>query len=245
MIDNFQDMYSRYHDREVKHREHIPSNNAAIYTSIARHLGLEFDINKYIECYLKRRLHSNEYVKINRNPNKLTPPYSKDELTGDFSLIALPSYDDLKASYFSINNDPNFIPKPLYKLNWFKVIKELWQLRDKHRNEVWENSHLYPNAIHLAFRLPPDYTYYIQQLSYNRGLIDEKPNLIHQLYFYIATYISLRSNRTSTKNIRWVILKDLEMEDSFLYDMIDIKAQIRDYFGDNHIFSKKVYENEI
>jgi hypothetical protein len=159
-----------------------------------------------------------------------------------FSLLSLPSYNDLKTSHFSINNSRGFVPKPLYKLNWLKVPIELWKLRNKHRNEVWQNSHLYPNAIHLAFRLPPDYTYYIKQLSYNRGLTKDKPSIIHQLYFYIATYISLRSNRTSTKNIRWVMLKDLEMEDSFLYDMVDIKTQIRDYFGDNHPFSIKAQE---
>jgi hypothetical protein len=178
--------------------------------------------------------------KVYRSPYKNSPPLSFDEVVGLSSLNLL-NYKALKASYWQYNSNPGK-PIPLYKINWFKAVFELYRLKDKHRNEVWINSHLYPNVNILNFRLKPDYTYYLKMLYYNRGIEKSKPSLIHKLYFYMATYISLKSNRTSTKNIRWVMLKDLKMEDSFLYDMIDIKTQIRDYFGNHHIFNLKVQE---
>lgn len=239
MIDNYQDIYSRYHDRPVLYKEHIPSNNGWNYTLIAKHLGLKYDANKLLRCYELSKVSQLE-IKINRSPGKPIPLTSKDEIYAIFALLNKPPYLLLKNSHFNYNNNPSFHPKPLYKLNWFKVPFELWNLRKKHRNEVWQNAELYPNVIHLAFRLPPDYTYFIKQLSYDRKLTEDKPNFIHRAYFYIATYISLKSNRTSTKNIKWAMLKELKMEDSFLFDMIDIKTQIRDYFGDNHPFFIKV-----
>jgi hypothetical protein len=53
MSDNFQDMYSRYHDRPTLHKEHIVSNNGWNYTSIGRHLGFTYDVNKLKDCYNK------------------------------------------------------------------------------------------------------------------------------------------------------------------------------------------------
>lgn len=234
----FQDIYSRWHDKPVQYERHIPSNNGWIYSAIGKHLGFTTIRSSLTECYHSSRTLS-RFFKVSRSPDKITPPLSKDELVGMISLLNIPFYYELKKSYFQHNNLPEFIPKPLSELDWFKVPSELWSLRNAHRNEIWKNSKKYRNAIHLAFRLTPDYTYFVQQRDYLRGYAP-KPSFLHKVYFYIATYISLKSDRTSTKNIRFVMLKELKMEDSFLFKMIDIKKQINDYFIPEHPFVKKV-----
>lgn len=226
MLDYIDD-YGMYHNEPVSITKEASSNNPWIFTAIAKHLNLPVDNQLVYNYYLKCKT-STYPLKVDRRPNLKEPPTSFDEIVGMSSLGVL-DYNALKDSHFQYDNSPNTKPIPLYKINWFKLPLELWKLRNAHRNEVWKSKD-YPNARVLNFRLRPDYTFYIQQLAYNRGTTKDKPNLLHKAYFYITTYISLKSNRTSTKNIRWVMLRDLGMEDSFLYKMIDIKAQIEDYF---------------
>lgn len=220
----YQDKYGRYHDKPTDGVE-PSSNNGWIYTAYAKQIGLDVDMDKLRECYEQCLVDSSSY-KINRSPNKLTPPLSKDEVVGLISL-GLIDYDKLEKQNFTYCNLPNFKGKKLIQINWFKAIYQLIKLANEHRNTIWEEEG-YEEAMQVAFRLKPDNIYYLKKMY------GKKTNLFEDIFFKVSSFITRSGDNNSTKNIDSLQRHDLGLD----YDKGAMLTTYIAYFGTEHPFVK-------
>lgn len=232
---SYQDKWTRFHDKPSEDGK-PSSNNGWIYTAYSKYLEIDtFSWSKIRECY-ELCTHNDIRVRINRNPNQPFPPFSKDEVFGAVSLGLL-NYSDLYWQHNTFCNLYSFKPKPLSKINWFKAIKQFWELRNKHRNAVWQEPG-YEEAMQLAFRLAPNDLYYVKRMS------KVAPGLLDAVMWHLnALQTTLKQGKTDTQslsslNILWLQLKDMKMEDSWYYKSIDQKKNFMLYFGKDHPFNK-------
>ena len=129
-LDEHQDQYTMFHDKPKG------SNNRGIYTAFAKYLTPELlDFEVISQCYLEISKNSTDsrYI-VHRNPDKNIPPQSKDEVLG-WTSLGYYDFNRLQKQHYNFYDNSNFKPKPLYLLNWFKVISQFKEL-----NVSWRHS---------------------------------------------------------------------------------------------------------
>jgi hypothetical protein len=145
---NFVDKYGRYHDKPVTDSNPIPSNNGWIYTAYADKLNLTVDKEKLQKCFNECLVteipaDSSSPHHLIRSPYLPLPPISRDEILGMAALGML------KPEHL---NGWNFSPFPLPAFNIVTLVKQLWEIRNKHRNYFWQNA--LSMVYHVAFSVP-------------------------------------------------------------------------------------------
>lgn len=154
-MNNYVDLYGRYHDKPVTDSDPVPSNNGWIYTAYVDKAGLPVDSNQldyyFVECHVD--FEGFPTRALFRSPGKSTPPISRDEILGVVSLGLLKNESE-------IIQDWNFSPYPLPKFSLIKLVKQLWELRpgllaDKYItlfNFFGGKAVKLPFGYHLAFK---------------------------------------------------------------------------------------------
>lgn len=141
---------------------------------------------------------SGEHVAYHRSPGKTTPPISRDEILGLFSLKLL--------SPGQIKNW-NFSPFPIPRFSALSLIKQLWEMRPrrasihsanffefKHRNYFWQNN--LDQLYRFAFSVPVQDRYFMLK-TWNSF---KWWNPAHILYLTIAKIDA----KLSPSGIRWL-----------------------------------------
>lgn len=226
-MEQYTDKYGRYHDKPTDGVK-PSSNNGWIYTAYAKQLDLPIDMVKLQECYKGCLVKNSMFYKIDRTPDKPTPPISRDEIIGLASLGLL-NYQKLADQHHVFCNLPDMKPKKLSEINWFKALHQLWKLRNKNRNEVWQQEG-YKEAQQIAFRLRPDDTYYIKRLY------STKPTLFEKVFFHVSSFFTRRGDSNSTKNIDMLQRHDLGKK----IDSEKMLSSYIPYFGADHAFVKRL-----
>lgn len=141
---NHIDKYGRYHDKPVTDNNPVSSNNGWIYTAYADKLGMSVDKEKLLKCFEECIVVDNsKHRYLNRSPGKFLPPISRDEILGMSALGFLkPEHLD----------GWNFSPFRLPAFNLPTLLKQLWHIKDKHRNYFWQNN--MSMVYHVAFSVP-------------------------------------------------------------------------------------------
>lgn len=195
-MNNYTDKYGRYHDKPCIDGE-PSSGNGFIYTSYAKKLGffinLDHEHTEHCSMFLVRHQH------------KITSPISRDEILGLAYL-----------GYYPNMNGWNFSPYALPKFNLIKLIKQLWQIRNEHRNYFWENG--LSQVFHVAFMVP----------FHDRDAILRYSGAIRNpLYRFIAWIDSkIKPKSDSGALIRWL-----------KYDIMPDVEVFERYFGSDHPFT--------
>ena len=220
---SYQDKHTMWHNKPCINGE-PSSNNGWIYSAYARYLAPE-SVNHIERFYVyKDCIKSIFPLKIDRLPNKETPPMSKDEIIGLISA-GLVTRHEIESSHYNFCNFEDYQPKKLTFKSVFKAAKILWSIRKEHRNYVWENN--LRDAYCLAFYLPPQDQYYVRRFH------GQGTSLTQTLAFYLnAVNVFLRGDKSS-RMILWLQLKDM---DHFLSKYVPEKRWISDYFEKDHPF---------
>jgi len=221
---SYQDKFSRWHIKPCIDGE-PSSNNGWIYTAFAFHLGLGLDLFELEDCY--QASNRGVWPKVDRSPGKMFPPLSRDEVLGLY-ICGMIHLKTIERSYWQFCNLVGFTPKPLWKINLFKALKAAWKIRKSHRNALWDEEDLW----HLGFRLPPQDTWFVLKVA------ELSPSLIHTLYFYVSSLLTVLGKDDSGILILWVKLKELKMEGSWLYKKLKWENAIRNTFAVDHDFVK-------
>lgn len=238
-MSKFQDENTLWHDKING------SNNPGIYTAYAKILlPHTLNLGKISKYFSKCVTVKNGWksVKVNRKPDMILPPLSLDEVIG-WEFLDEYKYRMLRETYFTFCNLPEFRPKPLYKVNFIKAIKQLWNLRNKHRNAIWQNSGN-EEAHQLAFRVMLAKKYYIQKKNNKKtSIIGYLAWYLDNLLIYLNKDIESKS-ALSMKNIKWLELVALGKKNTRLYKKLRKEKTIERYFGPDHDFSKaiKIYD---
>jgi hypothetical protein len=172
------DKYGLYHHKPCVDGE-PSSNNGWLYTAYARKLGLGINRTRLDICYAGCMLHPTKLM-ISRLPGKTKPPMSRDEILGLVELGYL-VYDK--------TGTWNFSPRPIPKFNIVTLIKQLKEVKDKHRNYFWENN--LDQLYRFAFSVPLVDRHYCMQ----------KVGEFNLFYWAIAKIDSMSSK---TSGIRWL-----------------------------------------
>lgn len=215
----YRDSLGYYHDKPCVDGK-PSSNNCLIYTAYAKVLGLE--VPKIIFNISNLDLNSDFKVKRVNTSDKNPPPFSKDEFIGYVSLTRRTSF---------VSRTWNF--SKYHKItNLFQTIKDLFRIRNEHRNYVWQNKvySVYP----IAFSVPYKMRYFAQVYC------DIPVNYLYMIAFYFGVLTTMLFSSSGSKNILWLQLKLLKNP---LHRLINHKKHIVNYFGKNHIFSKKVLDS--
>ena len=124
-----------YHDKKS-----ATSNNKFIYSAYAKKVGLLTQLTSEMQteldhCFTHRVRHS----------FRPTSVISRDEILGMVYL-------DPRLADRLIMDDFNFSPYPIPKFNIITLIKQVIEVKDKHRNYFWQNG--LSQIYRFAFSLP-------------------------------------------------------------------------------------------
>lgn len=231
---NYKCKYSLYHDKPVKNNE-PSSNNGWLYTSMAMLLGVqELDMvhfmqlrDTYNECL---NTNMNRLYFINRLPNKAHPPISRDEVIGLTFLGSNLPHILMHNKWYMFRT---------HKIIWHGLIDQLraiWSMRNEHRNYFWQNG--VDAAYPIAMRIWWHDRYYMKKVMAIR------PTIFEFICFYIYAFSIVKSGSAGEKNLLTIQLADVASKGSWLAESllnnIDVRANIREYFGTDHIFYKKM-----
>jgi hypothetical protein len=171
-MNNYQDHYSRFHDKPVTDKNPIPSGNGWIYTAYAEKVNIPLDLFTLGICFKACKVPTLYGETLLRSPGRENPPISRDEILG---LAAL---GFLKPHHL---NKWSFSPYPIPKFNLIKLIKQLLEISprlvrkipsvdvsvgkftltklplgfyifNKHRNYFWKNN--LDQLYRFAFSVP-------------------------------------------------------------------------------------------
>ena len=153
-----------------------------------------------------------------------------------FPKIAKSMYNDLKANHWNFCNFKDYVKEPLTINKIITAADILITIKDQHRNTVWQERHV--DAYRLAFRLPPSDIYYLKKM------FGDKPSMFEAVAFYAETLQTIYKGDRSGNMITWLKIKDLGLEDTYLGKKVvaNEKVFFFDYFGENHILTKKVLD---
>lgn len=254
-MNNYRDVWGRVHDKTVTNKE-PSSNNGWIYTAYAKLLGLKLNKDTLSAAFYLS-LESLRPLRIKRGWDSQSksfshhPATSRDEILGLVSLGIL-DYNDLKDNgFYYYNVESEFKPK----LNLIEGAKQIYSLRNKHRNEIWKNKSL-DQARRLNYTLSPADRYYVKSFTGN----EEDITPLESLMFYVSVIFSLIKLLTYPKNtkspdsgvssflIRWMQLTDLYRSGCFgilgviLYKQFNSKKKFmfNTYFEHNHELNVKI-----
>ena len=219
----FVDRLGFYHDKPC-HNGEPSSNNAWIYTAYAKAIGLKIPELRIIHyqyqlCY-DRDAQDGFY--FYRDPVKLEPPISRDEMIGMVSLLPNTVFTLLKHNFYLYDKSI------LKHYSYFEALCWGFKIRNKHRNFLWQNQ-VYP-VYRLAFRLWHHDRYYMKKRS------KIKPTVFETVCFYIYMIHSVIFANPGNKNLLWLQLHD--MDSKYWIQLIDRKNNFLRYFGLQHIFNK-------
>lgn len=223
----YQDIDTFYHDKPCINGE-PSSNNGFIYTAYSKYLNPNTTDRHRILARFIKCTKSLSPVKITRLPQMETPPCSKDEVVGMVSLGLLSNYELSRSHYNFCSQDIEFERKLSLK-SIFRAVKALYKIRKEHRNYVWENKVI--DAYPLAFRLPPEDIYYVQKYH---GV---NPGLFNTIMFHLGAISTYIRGDKSSRMMLFLKLNDLNHP---LKKLIPVKKWVRNYFGDDHIFTRKL-----
>jgi len=142
-MNNYVDIWDRIHNKSVTIERPISSNNGWIYTAYSYKLNntpLYLRSNQLIlagkDCAERLKRHP-------FNSKDDSPPISRDEVLG------LAYLGFLKPQHL---NGWNFSPYPIPKFNLIKTIQQFIEIKDKHRNYLWQNG--LDQIYRFAFSVP-------------------------------------------------------------------------------------------
>jgi len=224
MNKSYQDKFTRYHDKPTINGE-SSSNNGWIYSAYGKYLAPDTgDEIKRVRCAADC-LRSLAPLKMDRSPNDLHPPLSKDEIIGLVSLDLLFN-EELEDSHWNFCN-LEYEPKKLTISSIITAAKALYDIRKEHRNYVWQIKII--DAYALAFYLAPHDQYYVRK--YNK----KSTSILQKISFYLNFVSVLTSDNKSTKMMLWLQLEDLKHP---LLRFINKEKYVRAYFNEDHPFVK-------
>jgi len=225
--------YGLFHDKPVKEDNEPSSNNGWIYTAYAKHMHEwddSFALNNYYELYTQCFTPTRDTIypfTIQRLPELLFPPISRDEVIGMASL-GLPIAYHLYVSGWLVYDS-----KKLPKYSILSTIKGMIELGKKengerrHRNYVWQKPVL--SAYSIAFRIWHHDRYYIKKMS-------QLPTTWFESFaFHLSAILTICGDNTSVKNLYWLMLTDLDSK--ILVRFIKQKENFLKYFGKEHAFN--------
>lgn len=236
-----QDKWTRMHDKPTNGID-PSSNNGFIYSAYTMHVAPELIIKpRIIDCVNKCTVNAFEF-KYNRSPNKITPPFSRDEVMGLLSLFkdtdyGMELYKRLKANHWNFCNFKYYQKEPLTLDKILTAADALYEIRNEHRNHVWQTSR--KEAYCLAFRLPPSDIYYVKKLY------GDEPSILETIAFYAETIQARYRGTKSTRMISWLKVMDLAYSGIlFGYFRENEKQLFLDYFGKDHVLSKIIVDKD-
>jgi hypothetical protein len=220
-MNNYKDQYGRYHNKPVTDTDPVPTNNSWLYTAYTRKVGLPVDNLKIKDCFFNHchLIQEDRNPVLLRNPNKYSPPFSRDEFLGCVELGLLQNYKTFHGW--------NFSPYAIPKFSLPKLLSQLWELRPsyhwlskddllelgedhynemkmrlflrmrftpKHRNYFWQNN--LDQLYRFAFSVPLQDRYFI--LKKWDSFKWYKPS--HILYLTIAKIDA----KLSPSGLRWL-----------------------------------------
>lgn len=174
----YYDKYSRLHHKPCVNGE-PSSNNGWLYTAYAQKLGLPIDKQKLWNCY-QACFVNGPVPHVTRSPGKALPPMSRDEILG---LVALGVPTRPKKVIW------NFSPFAIPKFNLIKLVKQLIEVRGKHRNYFWENN--LDQLYRFAYSIPLTDRHFILQ-KFGRF------NLFYYIIAKVDSFLPIKSG------IRWL-----------------------------------------
>jgi len=235
IMTGYQDQWTRMHDKTRG------SNNGWMYTAETMHVAPELIGKNLILDAFELCCVSVAKFQINRNPNQVTPPFSRDEVMGLLSTMkkiypdaARTLYEALKANHWNFCNFKYYVKKPLSLNKIITAADILYTIKDEHRNTVWQERHT--DAYCLAFRLPPSDIYYLKKM------FGDKPNILETVAFYAETVQHAYGGEKSPRMITWLKIKDLGLERTILGRKVIAteKERFATYFGIDHPLTEKI-----
>lgn len=159
-----------WHDQECINGE-PSSNDSMILTAIGSKIGFPFIDDEGFWGQLTKRTDCKFYYPIERTPGKPTPYCSRDFMLGAGSLGYVHWLFHRRLKW-------NFSPKPLPRLNIFKLVYQLIKLIGKHRNHFWMNEG-FEQVYHVAFMVP------FQDRAFYYRTANEKPPVLYSIIEWI------------------------------------------------------------
>lgn len=232
-MNDYQDKDTFWHDRPCINGE-PRSNNRLTYTGYSKYLAPTPSKEDLLrrEIAFRKGVTSWKPLKVNRLPEKIHPPMSKDDIIGAVSQGYITA-KQLEDSHWNICNLVDYTPEKLTIAKIYKAAKILYKIRNEHRNHVWQND--LQDAYCLAFLLPPWDQYYVKRFC------NEKPGILRTIAFYSNAYNVIKRGDKSSRMLLFLQLRDLNHP---LLDKIDWKQWVRDYFPENHPFVQNLLDNK-
>lgn len=219
--------YGLYHDKPCVNNE-PSSNNGWTYTAYAKYLAPNtVDDNQIYRTY-QQCTKSYTPLMIDRLPNKKYPPFSKDEAIGCVSLGLLHN-DELARSYYNFCNIDRDFKRELTLKSTIDAAKTLYNLKDRHRNAVWELEAV--EAYPLAFKLAPWDVYYCKKMG------GKKASIFESIAFYLNAASTIAKGNKSVRMLLWLQLEDMN---HWLLKFVPKNKWVKDYFGPDHDFVKNL-----
>lgn len=193
IVNNYWDKHGRLHHKPVTEENPYPSNNSFLYSGYASLVGVPVDVSSVQDCFVNC---AGEYG-YNRNPDgEILPASSHDEIVGLFMLYGKQHtpenfYNQLKKQYFQVCNLPEFLPKPLYKLNPVKTALELYALSKE--DSPRKSTYKYPYILPVTFRHGPQHTYFYKRCA------SVSVSWLHSLYYFFACLSTIFGTNNSSK----------------------------------------------
>lgn len=168
MIEDYVDRYNRFHTKPIaSDKEGLPTNNAYIYSFYADMLGLYSNIPHPDTPQPLRG--------FPRHPDGCSVPVSHDEYVGvagmDKAAALRICHIGKKITYWQFCDLPNFEPKPFYKLNPFRAIRDLYNLSKEKDDQGKNNSRRsvikYPYIHPICFWHRTSHQYFYVRCSGN------------------------------------------------------------------------------
>lgn len=185
-MNDYFDKWGRVHDKPCVRGE-PSSNNGWIYSSYLMKAGYQVDLMSMAMCFRQCKQVDPETGRLYliRSPFKEEPPMSRDEILG------LAKLGFLRPKHL---NGWSFSPYPIPPFNLIKLIKQLVEVKDQHRNYFWKNK--LDQIYRFAFSVP------IQDRAFILECFGEKNTLRYFFYKAIALIDSKISKPTN--GIQWL-----------------------------------------
>lgn len=210
-MNQYVDTYGQWHVKTCLEGK-PSSNDGLIISAYAKKAGLP--VNQLEIGYMWTKLKGSYLFPIERTPGKPTPYPSRDFFLGARAL-SLTSVQAMETQNW------NFSPFPLPPLNIFKLIGQLWKLRNKDRNYYWENPG-FEQVYRTAFMVP-----FQDRAFYYAGSGEVVPRLYRAWNFVDS---KLKTSNPSSALIKWL-----------KHDIKPPKEIFVTYFGAQHPITLAVY----
>lgn len=192
---SFWDRFNRLHTKYCTDDKPFGTNNSFLYSAIYKVLWPQQWANRQSIHGYPIKLPTT--MPFNRNlTSDYLPALSHDELTG-LAILSKKKAREIvsygEKNYWQICNLPNFKPKPIYKLNWFLVLWQLYKLNKEDNPRTATPN--YPAVLPLAFYQKPEYQWFYYRAA------GKTPSVLKRILFTTARVISILKWRNDTPNL--------------------------------------------